>query len=329
MQEFSTSFLSLGTAIPASPTAPSPGFPTNGAPPPGSPTIGMPSPGSPTDYSGPPSIAPPLSGSPSTQVSSDTPSDIPSLAPSAEPTPTTFQTETVFGCTPGGLQQFSPPYSAISVLSFEFEYLVEALEPFESYKASLESILFVTAVSGALQCSKGTTLLERGALDSVEISTILANEDCASNEDATVPVGVYCYRARTAFEVAVAEDLDSAVAVFLGYIFLRDELDGGILENDVPGIVRGQYLGPLPTLPTNVEEDDDSFDKEPPLSTESRLSVSAWTVGAVVAMCKFQACWKTRVHQLTRLLSAQRLAGCWPLRLGFAIVRQETAVTCI
>jgi hypothetical protein len=214
------------------------------------------------------------------------------------------------------------------VLSFEFEYLVEALEPFESYKSSLESILFLTAVSGALQCSKGTTLLERGALDSVEISTVLANEDCASKEDATVPVDVFCYRARTAFEVAVAEDLDSDVAVFLGYIFLRDELDGGILENDVPGIVRGQYLGPLPTLPTNVEEDDDSFDKDPPLSTESRLSVSAWTVGAVVAMCKFQLCWKTRAHQLTRLLSAQRLAGCWPLRLGFATVRQETAVTC-
>jgi hypothetical protein len=226
------------------------------------------------------------------------------------------------------VKQVPPPYSAISVLSFEFEYLVESMEPLESYQANLESILFLTAVSGALQCSKGTTLLARGALDSVEISTILSNGTCASNGDAAIPDdSVLCYHLTTSFDVAVAEDLDSDVAAFLGYIFLRDELDGGILENEVTDIVRGQYLGPLPTLPTNVEEDDDSFDKEPPLSAESRLSVSAWTVGAVVAMCEFHLCLKSPSR--TDNVSVQRLEGCWPLRLGFATVRRETAAICI
>lgn len=148
--------------------------------------------------------------------------------------------------------------------------------------------MFLTAVSGALQCNKGTALLEQGAINLVDIATTHSNGTCASNIEADVPAGISCYHMITSFDVAVAEDLDPTVAAFLGYIFLRDELDGGLVENEIPQIVRGQYLGPLPTLPTNVEEDDDSVSNIPPVSAESRLTVSAWTVGAVVAMCKFK-----------------------------------------
>lgn len=141
------------------------------------------------------------------------------------------------------------------------------------------------AIAGALQCNTGGPIfgvngtgiavpqtaipiitLETGALCTPEISE--------------------CTVLETAFEVLVADDLDSEVAAFLGYVFLREEMDGGSFVSENPTLDRVEYLSPLPLLPPLSEDGVNEIPLQDDLPANDPISVSNWTLGAVIAMCK-------------------------------------------
>lgn len=78
--------------------------------------------------------------------------------------------------------------------------------------------------------------------------------------------------------------VDPDVAVFLGNLFVRDEMDSGAFAESIPELDRATFIGPQPLLPTIVGADDDDVAAIPILEASERLTVSAWTVGAVLAM---------------------------------------------
>jgi len=178
-----------------------------------------------------------------------------------------------------------PPFAAVTSIPFKVGYLVESSAPLDEYVDQLEVQIIEAAVAGALQCNTGgpifgingtgiavpqTTIpiitLDTGALCTPEISE--------------------CTVLETAFEVLVADDLDSEVAAFLGYIFLREEMDGGSFVSENPTLDRVEYLSPLPLLPPLSEGGVNEIPIQDDLSSNDPISVSNWTLGAVIAMCK-------------------------------------------
>jgi hypothetical protein len=235
-----------------------------------------------------PMIAGQLSVAPSPS-STTLPSMVPSCNPSSEPTPTLFQQDVVFACTPEGIVDLAqPPFDAVTIIQFKVGYLVESLAPL-LYIDDLERQILATAVAGALQCNEGGPLFGTVGLVSIGRSTELAPNiqmnTTGTGESCESSVSV-CTALATEFQVAVNEELDPEVAAFLGYVLLREKMDDGTFVDAIPGIDRCQYLSPLPLLPPIVGDDDVGPDSPPSVEAEERVSVSPWTLSAVSAMCK-------------------------------------------
>lgn len=218
----------------------------------------------------------------SLQPSAVPPSSTPSSRPSGEPTsvPSTARPPAVFVCN-GFVEEAEPPFSATSVLDFQVGYLVETLAPFSSYQEDLEKQILEAALAGALSCNLGGPLFgEEGTPPNIPVTTVITNQDCTPQ----VP-GSNCTVLSTGFSVTVGEEVDSTVTELLGYVTLQEEMDQGGFVEDVVVLDRVEYLSPLPFLPPPVQEPE-----EPTVPPQSQLepgpvSVSPWTVGAVVAMC--------------------------------------------
>jgi len=198
-----------------------------------------------------------------------------------EPTPLVLREQVVFTCTNNGIALVEPPYEVFSVINFKVGYIVESDAVLDVFLSELEAKILETAVTGALQCNSGGPLFEPGgdAL-SVPMSTTLTGEACT-------PKITNCTVMETEFQIVVNEDLDPEVAAFLGYVLLQEEMDGGIFVIEIPILDRVEYVSPLPLLPpVTTPEDDDVTD--PALgASDGSVSVSPWTIGAVLAMCKF------------------------------------------
>ena len=199
-----------------------------------------------------------------------------------------FLEEALFTCTVNGVDLSSPPYVTATVLEFRVGYLVETSLPREDYGADLEKALLGSALAGALQCIPGSPLFLPGSSPlPVPINTTISDDVCFPEVDVLND----CIIFESAFRVVVAETVDPEVARFLGYVEMQQDLDGdvikGILSLDLDRI---RYVSPLPLLPplTNPEPTEPT----PTLSTrnsDASLSVTPWTVSAVLAMCKLEA----------------------------------------
>lgn len=187
-----------------------------------------------------------------------------------------------------------PPFESSTVLDFRVGYLVESILPLEEYKEDLEMAILGSALAGALQCIPGsplflpggnmssTSLSRGGTASPVRINTTLTGDLCFPEVDFLNE----CVVLETYYRVIVAEEIDSEVARFLGYVEMQQDMDSDLLlELFAPDLDRIRYVSPLPLLPplTNPQEP-----QTPPAlrSDDSSLSVTPWTVAAVLGMCE-------------------------------------------
>ena len=99
-----------------------------------------------------------------------------------------------------------------------------------------------------------------------------------------------CTVFETAFDILVDENVDPEVSAFLGYVLLRETMDGGDFILDIPQIDRVQYLSPLPLLPLPGEDGIQDQPLEADGESSDQVSVSPWTLGTVVTMCEYSQC---------------------------------------
>ena len=178
-----------------------------------------------------------------------------------------------------------PPFDAITAIPFKIGYVVESSNPLEEYIGSMELNLLEAAAAGALQCNKGGPLFGQNCS-----GTCL---DVSSQSIKTVKTGLLCEAEvsectvfETSFDILVAENVDPEVSAFLGYVLLREEMDGGDFILDIPLMDRIEYLSPLPLLPLPGEDGLEDQPLEADELSSDQVSVSPWTLGTVVTMCK-------------------------------------------
>lgn len=177
----------------------------------------------------------------------------------------------VFTCTELGVELASPPYGqAPFVISIKVGYLVESLSFVADFLDKLHDRIVETSIASALECNDGGIL----PTPSVLVATAFTGNEC------TAELSI-CTALETKFEFAIVDQGMRSVysASFLSYIALQEHMDGGIFASEISEIDRMEYLSPLPLL---------SYVGDPAISVSrgSDLSLSPYTIGAVVAMSK-------------------------------------------
>jgi hypothetical protein len=180
----------------------------------------------------------------------------------------------------------TPPFDAATILLFKVGYLVESFLPLGDYSSDLEKAILGSALAGALQCAQGNRnplFGPDGNPSPVPMNTSITDGLC-------FPESLLndCLVLETTFRVVIAEDVDPEVARFLGYVQLQEDMaDQTVFLDAFPELDRIEYVSPLPLLPPFSTPQDDG--QSPDLqASNSTLSVTPWTVGAVLAMCKYR-----------------------------------------
>lgn len=89
------------------------------------------------------------------------------------------------------------------------------------------------------------------------------------------------------FQIVVNESVEPDIASFLGYINIQEEMSSGAMAAEIDVVDRVEYISPLPLLPPITSPDDSLIPDDVQLDGSDNPSISAWTVGAVLAMCKY------------------------------------------
>jgi len=206
---------------------------------------------------------------------------------SAQPSPVVFQKDIIFQCTENGIDESLPPQEAATVLEFTVGYEVET-EPdvdLESVESEIEKVILGSALSGALECVQGSSLFSPfdGQDTPVPMNTTISDDLCFPTENVLND----CVVLVTSFQVVVAEDMDPEAGRFLGYVRLQQDMDEGAFQDAIPLVERFEYSSPLPLLPPFTDPEQPN-DPAPVQARGATLSVTPWTVGAVVAVCKLR-----------------------------------------
>ena len=90
------------------------------------------------------------------------------------------------------------------------------------------------------------------------------------------------HRPRNHFTLLVKGNVNPDLGAFLGYMDLQKSMDNGTFVASIPELDSIEYLKPLPLLPPITGP---SPAPGPVSGESSQVSVSSWTIGAVVAMC--------------------------------------------
>jgi hypothetical protein len=109
--------------------------------------------------------------------------------------------------------------------------------------------------------------------------TSMTGDECVSEVENSV-----CVVLETKFQILVKKNLNPDLGAFLGYMDLQTAMDNGTFVEAIPELDRIEYLKPLPLLPPITGP---SPAPSPIAGEASQVSVSSWTIGAVVAMCKW------------------------------------------
>lgn len=185
----------------------------------------------------------------------------------------------VFTCTGNGVNVIEPPFEVVTFIDIKVVYLVETLIFLSEFSDAFEAKILESAVIGAMQCDTGGPLFGPGGdPPSVAMFTAPTGESCTPVSENTI-----CTVLETEFSFVVEEDLDPDVAAVLAYAFIREEMNSGAFVAEIPELDRVEYIRPtLPDLPSIIAPPNDDGLGLP----QGSITVSPWTVGAVLAMCK-------------------------------------------
>ena len=160
------------------------------------------------------------------------------------------------------------------------------------FQQELENQIVETSIASALECNEGGPVFASRSAPPVPVVTLFTGNECTSEIS-------LCTTLETEFEFWALlgddnnDDNDNATgdessvssrgadaAAVLSYVALQEKLDGGIFVSTISELDRTEYLSPVAVLP--IVED-------PVLeaSTGNDLSISPFTLGAVVAMSTF------------------------------------------
>jgi hypothetical protein len=161
--------------------------------------------------------------------------------------------------------------------------VVESSAFLDEFKDKLEAQILESAVIGALQCNSGGSVFgPKGNVTAVAMFTSVIGDDCTAQIS-------FCTVMSTEFQIVAGDDLNPDTTAFLGYVKLQEDMDGGVFVEEIPILDRVKYQSPLPLLPPMTSPGDipvlQEVDSSSTSSVES-LSLSPWTYGAVMAMCK-------------------------------------------
>lgn len=160
--------------------------------------------------------------------------------------------------------------------------MVETFAILDDYEDDLQNEILALAVIGALQCNTGGPLFGPGGnMPTISMATIPTGEACT-----TVAENAICIVFETSFQIIVEEDFDPAVASLLAYVFIREEMSSGAFVEAIPLLDRVEYLRPvLPELLPIETPEIPNIDLD--AARQGSITVSPWTIGAVLAMCKY------------------------------------------
>ena len=200
---------------------------------------------------------------------------MPTQPPSTEPTPILFSESVVFTCTEDGqIVLATQPLGEVTLIPFDVTYLVESELLFSNVQSSLEARILADAVQGALKCGSG--IFATDEVPVVPMQTSITGEPC----DATIST---CSVVSTEFSITVEEDVSPDATAFLGYVKLSQDMPA--YPSSIADVDLVEYLRPMlfpPILGNN--------ETQPPVglqggSSVDSISVSPWTIGAVLAVC--------------------------------------------
>ena len=220
--------------------------------------------------------------------------DTPSISPSSSPN---IDLPVILMCSKPEefLVLAQPPFDSITAIPFKIIYMVESSNPFEEYVSPMELNILEAAAAGALQCNTGGPLFGQNCsgtclnVSSQSITTVKTGQLCE-------PEVSECTVFETTLDILVDENVDPEVSAFLGYVLLRETMDGGDFILDIPQIDRVEYLSPLPLLPLPGEDGIEDQPLENDGESSDQVSVSPWTLGTVVTMCKYSHCLRHPPH---------------------------------
>jgi hypothetical protein len=178
------------------------------------------------------------------------------------------------------------PFETAAVIDIQVVYSVTTFAFLDDYEDDLQNKLLASAVIGALQCNTGGPLFGvGGSVPTINMVTIRKGEACPLDlENILVLDNTNCNVFETSFQIIVVEDFDPAVAALLAYIFIREEMSSGAFIETLPLLDSVEYLRPvLPDILPIETPEIPNID----LEAQGSITVSPWTIGAVVAMCKY------------------------------------------
>lgn len=151
---------------------------------------------------------------------------------------------------------------------------MESLAFFEEYEVDLEARILSDAVQGALNCGPG--IFGNDLPPSVPMDTSLTGESC-------VPEVSLCNVLQTNFEIVVDKAVSPEATAFLGYIRLSNTMSD--YPNGLVDLDRVEYMRPLLFPPLLGDNNETTVPPTPILNGVDSISVSPWTIGAVLAVC--------------------------------------------
>ena len=240
---------------------------------------------------------PPLPNAEPTQVPVAITSSTPSTFDPLQPTVTTE--ESAFTCIDGGVVSATQPFQAEKV-DITVGYELEASLPLESFQEYMEQLILWSILTGALEC---------GRIDvegSVPMTTTLTDDRCQSEVDRLNN----CVVAQTSASVLlVGELVDPPIASFLAYVKVQSDME--TFHEVLFGVDRVTYRTPtLFNTPPGIEAPEEPGEPAPLQSDNTRLSVTPWTIGSALVMCKY--------HSSYSYACSFVLANVWIVSIGVA-----------
>jgi hypothetical protein len=134
----------------------------------------------------------------------------------------------------------------------------------------------------------------------VTIVTFVNGEQCTPQVNTS-----QCLVLETDTRLLVSGDVDAEVSAFLAYKMLQEEMAGNTFLETLSVIDHIEYLRPVSALPPPIVDDNQNNR----IGADNRsISANPWTLGAVLAMCKFFSlymlfdCWSWPVVSHDRII---------------------------
>ena len=203
-----------------------------------------------------------------------------SPSPTIDPSSVVPSSMLVFTCTEFGVELAMPPFNKSPIIiPINVGYLVESLFFVSDFLDELHGKILQASIVSALQCNDGGNLFGPNGTTNSTTPVLVPVVSAFTGDECTSEISI-CTTLETQFEFAALmgeRDLNPAAASLLSYVTLQENMDGGIFASQITELDRMEYLSPIPSLPV-------LDDLDPVAVNSNELSVSPYTMGAVVGM---------------------------------------------